>query len=95
MLLFADTFGRPLIGRREKRGDSNTSDQGTGDEATLPRTDERPVKKKSGIRRSRSTQRSQANTPNVSTEVHKKQLFSGRKSGENAMRILCDGVRVG
>ena len=89
MLLFADTFGRPIIGRREKRGDSNTSDQGTGDEATLPRTEERPVKKKSSIRRSRSTQRSsQANTPNVPTVVHKKQLFSGRKSSENAMRIL-------
>ena len=80
--LFLDTFGRPVNGRREKRGDSATSDQGTGDEATLPRTEERPAKKKNIIRRSRSTTRSgQSSTPNVPTEVHKKQLFSGRKSG--------------
>ena len=84
-LYFLDAFGRPVTGRKTKRGDGNTSDQGTGDEATLPRTDERQEKKKkkSGVQRSRSTQRSgQVSTPNVSSEVHKKQLFSGRRSGE-------------
>lgn len=82
-----DTFGRPVNGRRDKRGDSATSDQGTGDEATLPRTDERPGKKKIIIRRSRSTTRGdKSSTPNVPTEVHKKQLFSGRKSGKKDSR---------
>ena len=82
---FLDAFGRPVTGRKSKRGDGNTSDQGTGDEATLPRTEERQEKKKkkSGIQRSRSTQRScLVSTPNVSFEVHKKQLFSGRRLGE-------------
>ena len=82
-LQFSDTFGRPVTGRREQRNYSATSDQGTGDEATLPRTEERPAKKKSGIRRSRSTTRSnQSSTPNVPTQPNKKQLFPGRKSGE-------------
>ena len=88
-LWFTDTYGRPVLGpRRDKRGDSNTSDQGTGDEATLPRTEElRPVKKKYVIRRSRSTQRSPANTPKVPTEIHKKQLFSGRKSSKYSEQL--------
>ena len=82
---FLDAFGRPVTGRKSRRGDGNTSDQGTGDEATLPRTEERQEKKKkkSGIQRSRSTQRSGlVSTPNVSFEAHKKQLFSGKRSGE-------------
>ncbi|KAK2568305.1 Rho GTPase-activating protein 5 [Acropora cervicornis] len=80
-----DAFGRPVTGRRGKRGEGNTSDQGTGDEATLPRTEERQEKKKkkSGVQRSRSTQRSGlVSTPNVSFDVRKKQLFSGRRSEE-------------
>lgn len=81
-LLNLDTFGRPVAGRREQRGYSATSDQGTGDEATLPRTEERPAKKKSGIRRSRSTTRNQSTTPNVPAEVHKKQLFPRGRSGK-------------
>ena len=51
----------------------------------LPQTEERQEKKKkkSGVQRSRSTQRSGlVSTPNVSFEVHKKQLFSGRRTGE-------------
>lgn len=89
VIWFPDAFGRSVSGRRERRGDSNTSDQGTGDEATLPRTEERVVKKKSGIRRSKSTQRSgQTSTPNVPTEVHKKQLFSGRRSGMNSSVLV-------
>ena len=82
-LQFSDTFGRPVSGRREQRNYSATSDQGTGDEATLPRTEERPAKKKSGIRRSRSTTRgNQSSTPNVPTQPNKQQLFPGRKSSE-------------
>ena len=83
--MFSDTFGRPVTGRGNKRGDCNTSDQGTGDEATLPRVEERQEKKKKhGIRRSRSTQRTgHVTTPNVPTEVHKKQLFPGKRLGEN------------
>ena len=32
---FLDAFGRPVTGRKSRRGDGNTSDHGTGDEATL------------------------------------------------------------
>ena len=84
---FADTVGRPATGRREQRGYSATSDQGTGDELTLPRTEERPAKKKSGIRRSRSTTRNQTSTPNVPTEVHKKQLFPRGRSGKKKIGL--------
>ena len=95
MILNLDTFGRPGTGRREQRGYSATSDQGTGDEATLPRTEERPAKKKSGIRRSRSTTRNQSTTPNVPTEVHKKQLFPRGRSGNErgGVRRERGGVR--
>ena len=95
-LYFSDTFGRPTTGRREQRNYSATSDQGTGDEATLPRTEERPVKKKSGIRRSRSTTRNnQSSTPNVPTQPNKKQLFSGRKSSEKGALLYRErGGRV-
>ena len=82
---FLDAFGRAVTGRRGNRGEGNTSDQGTGDEATLSRTEERQEKKKkkSGVQRSRSTQRSGlVSTPNVSFDVRKKQLFSGRRSDE-------------
>lgn len=83
-----DTFGRPVTGRGNKRGDCNTSDQGTGDEATLPRVEERQEKKKKhGIRRSRSTQRTgHVTTPNVPTEVHKKQLFPGKRLAKKESR---------